>query len=622
MIENENQLIIFLTNKHFLYTFKIIFISVLLLYYNNNNSHKYIHFVELDNKIESSFYEKDMQYNNFDSNIKIFSIYYPEFTFLKIQSNNCQDLIRFSQNYNNLYFDNNIQSHLTNLNYLVRAQIKLASNHGINGFGIIYYLINKNVMANEVLNIFIKNQNDSLQFFIIFKECNFSKIILNSTNYISLNDHLEYLKNYILSSKYININQKPVIGFWKPFNTNNLLNLRIKSKEIGIGDLYLININEENFTSNTIRYFDGFTELKDFPSESLFINESLKNVYYFNYYYDLIKNKIFSDNEILNINIFKGTSSEKLYQITKHIISLAKAKRRNNFILINAWNDFKGNYFLEPNEIYGYSYLNSISKAILGVNLSSQRYCLDELNIKTKIAIQAHIFYEDLISEIINKINNIPFKFHLYISTISFEMKEKIINIINNLKLKFSYIEINIFKNKGRDVFPFLNQLKSKIKNYKYICHVHTKKSSANPNIGFLWRNYLFNNLLGDENIISEILESLENSKTLGMIFPETYYLVYNETEKLNSKTKKYINFVLKKIFPGLSIGKLKDFPAGNMFWSRVEAIFQLFTYDFNKYFPNENEQTNDTIMHGIERFWLYLVKLNGFYYKVIFKRF
>ena len=155
-----------------------------------------------------------------------------------------------------------------------------------------------------------------------------------------------------------------------------------------------------------------------------------------------------------------------------------------------------------------------------------------------------------------------------------------------------------------------------------YICHVHTKKSSANPNIGFLWRNYLYNNLLGDENIISEILESLENSKTLGMIFPETYYLVYNETEKLNSKTKKYINFVLKKIFPGLSIGKLKDFPAGNMFWSRVEAIFQLFTYDFNKYFPNENEQTNDTIMHGIERFWLYLVKLNGFYYKVIFKRF
>ena len=204
MIENENQLIIFLTNKHFLYTFKIIFISVLLLYYNNNNSHKYIHFVELDNKIESSFYEKDVQYNNFDSNIKIFSIYYPEFTFLKIQSNNYQDLIRFSQNYNNLYFDNNIQSHLTNLNYLVRAQIKLASNHGINGFGIIYYLINKNVMANEVLNIFIKNQNDSLQFFIIFKECNFSKIILNSTNYISLNDHLEYLKNYILSSKYIN----------------------------------------------------------------------------------------------------------------------------------------------------------------------------------------------------------------------------------------------------------------------------------------------------------------------------------------------------------------------------------------------------------------------------------
>ena len=58
------------------------------------------------------------------------------------------------------------------------------------------------------------------------------------------------------------------------------------------------------------------------------------------------------------------------------------------------------------------------------------------------------------------------------------------------------------------------------------------------------------------------------------------------------------------------------------MFWSRTEAISQIFIADFCKYFPDENDQTNDTIMHGIERIWLYLAKLNGFYYKIIFKRF
>ena len=137
-----------------------------------------------------------------------------------------------------------------------------------------------------------------------------------------------------------------------------------------------------------------------------------------------------------------------------------------------------------------------------------------------------------------------------------------------------------------------------------------------------MWRRYLFNNLLGDSNIISEIISYFENSNKIGIIFPETYYLIYNETKKLKKKTKKYINFILKKLFPRNSIGILKNFPAGNMFWSRTEAILQIFIYNFNKYFDEENEQTNDTIMHGIERVWLYLVKLNGFYYKTIFKIF
>ena len=76
------------------------------------------------------------------------------------------------------------------------------------------------------------------------------------------------------------------------------------------------------------------------------------------------------------------------------------------------------------------------------------------------------------------------------------------------------------------------------------------------------------------------------------------------------------------KLFPHYKIGDLFNFPAGNMFWSKIDAIYQLFTYDLNEYFPNEEEQINDSIMHGIERIWLYLVIYNGYYYKTIFKFF
>ena len=90
---------------------------------------------------------------------------------------------------------------------------------------------------------------------------------------------------------------------------------------------------------------------------------------------------------------------------------------------------------------------------------------------KSRIAIHAHIYYEYLIKEIINKINNIPVQFDLYISTFSIEMERKISKYINNSATKLNYYQIDIFKNKGRDVLPFLNQLKNKINLFEIYIH-------------------------------------------------------------------------------------------------------------------------------------------------------
>ena len=80
------------------------------------------------------------------------------------------------------------------------------------------------------------------------------------------------------------------------------------------------------------------------------------------------------------------------------------------------------------------------------------------------------------------------------------------------------------------------------------------------------------------------------------------------------------MKYILKHLFTNVKLGNRLIFPAGNMFWARVTAIYQIFEINLNNKFVKENDQTNDTIMHGIERIWLYLVKLNGYYYKTIFK--
>ena len=58
------------------------------------------------------------------------------------------------------------------------------------------------------------------------------------------------------------------------------------------------------------------------------------------------------------------------------------------------------------------------------------------------------------------------------------------------------------------------------------------------------------------------------------------------------------------------------------MFWARVSAVHQIFEINITNKFPKEIGQLDCTIMHGIERVWLYIVKLNDFFYLKIFKHY
>ena len=106
--------------------------------------------------------------------------------------------------------------------------------------------------------------------------------------------------------------------------------------------------------------------------------------------------------------------------------------------MFNAWNDYQENFYLEPNKKMGFAYLNYLSKAIFNIE-NYDIYHLETLNNKCKIAIQVHIFYEDLIEEIINKTNNIPVKFDLLITITSTK-------IYNSLEYYIKLLLINNFR--------------------------------------------------------------------------------------------------------------------------------------------------------------------------------
>ena len=640
-------------------------INISELNINLSNNYKTI-YIDIDNKF--ILYENNIDFSNYSSDIKPIAVYSPKCyqindNYGKIeQIFNEWDLIRNAKSlFKGHHQPRKPGDEIEYLGYynlidseIIKRQVKLAKIHGIFGFAIYYYWLSKKTLFEKPLKIYLENKDINFPFLLVWKNVNCSELLnsINIFNNLQFNDKdseqfIKDIKKYITDERYIKINQKPVIGIYDYYNINYLnktINIwRNKSREYGIGEIYIF-INLINYNNEALKNSKLFDAAYEF-----FPNDELVN---FTLIYTLIRiysSSIYFNNNINNINndfpifkccmvewdssikkgkkgiVFDSYSPEQFYYLNRIMINWTNNfyNNSNKYFFINSWNDWDKGSYLEPDEKYGYSSINAFSKALFNINYRNQNYNILKLVNSSKIAIQAHIFYEDLVNEIIANSNNIPVKYDLFITTTSLNKSIIIENYIKTNSNANKY-EIKIVDNKGRDIIPFLTQIKTVYKNYKYICHIHTKKSKHNIQISKQWRNYLFGNLLGGKEVISEILTDFENFDQLGFIFPENYFFILSEESKKREPFNKiHINYLLKKMFPEnkYEAGELLDFPSGDMFWAKIKAIYQIFEITIDDKIPNEEGQLDCTIMHGIERVWLYIVKLNGYYYKKIFIR-
>ena len=245
-----------------------------------------------------------------------------------------------------------------------------------------------------------------------------------------------------------------------------------------------------------------------------------------------------------------------------------------------------------------------------------QKYNLNNINLKTTIAVIANI-NEESIESIINLTNNIPFNFDLFLFVYN---KMNIERIKQNIKINSKALNFNLETsfNIRKDLLYLLLKFQSKAKKYKYICNINT---NSYKNINYLeeWKKYLYNNLLGDSVIISEILTDFENNEDLGMIFPEKYYkTLFQFGDKLNYIELRYLNSIFTRINPKIRISPdFIDFPEGNMFWAKIKAINYIFFLNANFFFTRKFRLM---LEDNLEKIWIFLLKLNGYTYKKIFK--
>ena len=645
--------------KKILYQFFLFFIIVFLsIYFKRNRI-----YIESNNKINE--YEKNIDFSKYKTNIKAIALYLPQFH--ENKENNEFWGKGFTE-WTNVkkakpLFPGHHQPRIPGDEYgylgyydlknvkAIENQVKLAKSHGIYGFGIYYYWFSGKTILKKPINKFIQHSYIEFHFLLIWANENWTKRWNGGDNEILLKQEykpkdpenfIKDIKKYIKDKRYIRINDKPVIGLYEPNKIPNLKTTisiwREKSRNIGIGEIFILICINRNKTLD-FQKLNLFDAAYEFPPRNSFKNNRVsmkKTLIYSELLY--ISNHLNETNtnfqkfpffrgsmvewdnspRIKNFELFENYSPEQFYIFNKIIINWTTQHYNKDlqFIFINAWNEWGEGSYLEPDDKYGYASINSLSKAIFNISFVDIHIPI----VDYKIAVLLYLKNEYSIEEIINKINNIPYIYDLFIYINNKKNKDyDYLKKFIILKSNANFLKLDFFFNKKDNLLTFLYNFKDKAKNYKYICNINSNHYEDIDYYFDEWKNYLHNNLLGNTKIISEIISEFEKIKELGLIFPEIYYKsMIRYHGYINDFDLLYLNSILRKINSEVYLFQnFVDFPEGNMFWAKVSAIHQIFNLYSNIIFTQKYILM---LENKLDKIWVFLAKINGFSYKKIFK--
>lgn len=297
---------------------------------------------------------------------------------------------------------------------IMKRQIELAKQYGIYGFCFHHYWFAGKRLLEKPVNMLIDNKELDIPFCLCWANENWTRrwdgldheILIAQKH--SPEDDINFIvdiSKYFNDNRYITIDEKPVLIIYRmelfPNPKATVARWRNWMKEHGYKGIYLIGAsgfgckNPSKFGLDAVVEFppNGMVEYNYITNEIPLNNTNCKNnILDYRYY---VENKLHLKEDDEKFNLFKTVipswdntprrqynstifynSSPQLYkQWLKDVIIDTKNKKSKSeqFVFINAWNEWGEGAHLEPDLKYGYSYLNSTKEAILETRKSNKK---------------------------------------------------------------------------------------------------------------------------------------------------------------------------------------------------------------------------------------------------------
>jgi lipopolysaccharide biosynthesis protein len=234
------------------------------------------------------------------------------------------------------------------------------------------------------------------------------------------------------------------------------------------------------------------------------------------------------------------------------------------------------------------------------------------------IAVCVHVYYVDMVEEILELTNTIPYQYDFIATTDSEEKKLEIERLLAGRSRIGKTIVRVVEQNRGRDMSSLFITCRDLFVDERYdlVCRLHTKKTphlaSGRSNV---FKRHMFENLLNSPGYTTNVLDMFKDHPWIGIAVPSIIQMSYGTLGHAWGNNRQRTMQVAEQL--GLRVHFDPDTPIGafgGMFWFRPRALRTLFAHPWKwTDFEPEPYPLDGSLGHALERLITYAAQHEGY---------
>lgn len=296
-----------------------------------------------------------------------------------------------------------------------RWQSNLAKRYGVYGFCIYHYWFTGKQLLEKPMEILLQHKDIDINYCICWANESWTRTWYGRENEVLMKQeygdeydwkaHFEYLLPFFKDKRYIKIDNKPMVNIYRSSDIDCLHEMiscwNMWAKHEGFDGIYLVVANTGGKLEQREDIIDAYYNFEPGYTLNHVLSKWKRNKINANIFYRMVYNKVFSKkrveriidarliNAVMNSEVissekpiyrgafpmwdntprrgYKGLvytkTTPQLFQ--KQLFKIKNLiQDKDEFVYINAWNEWGEGCYLEPDELYGYAYLESIKKVL------------------------------------------------------------------------------------------------------------------------------------------------------------------------------------------------------------------------------------------------------------------